>query len=763
MFVTSRSSGGNDVILAIHPNTNADFLVEIEESEASKFGEVTVQLREGCSYHYDITKGFQLDPVLGVVEPFSEENSNLGLLTTGIYTGTLRIAYHEILKTDNVGCFDLEIRSKKTEYRSDYRFMLEEIAEKCTELILEHSSPVLQKIEPNFELDQKSLYQKFAFLNSFIGSDDFFESITRITTSPVTKWTSKEISGDIRNIGRISNNIVRQVASSPHRFSTSGRVKDNIKLETLPNRIVTSKKDDSIDTPENQFIKYILTEYFLVCSEISLNLSKGSRERKEAEKLTSDLRNILDRPKFREITNPHVLQFNSPVLQRKEGYREIYRSWLMFNIASKLVWTGGEDVYEAGKKDVARLYEYWVFFKLLELVNSVFIFPPRALEELIVSSDDNLNLNLRLGKTTTIIGYHDSSSRKLKVEFSYNKTFSGSDYENYPQGGSWTKTMRPDYTLSIWPFEFTSAEAEAQELIVHIHFDAKYRIENIKESFGPSSTPDGSELGDIEPKEEMGIYKRGDLLKMHAYKDAIRRTAGAYVLYPGDENMKWKGFHEIIPGLGAFTIRPNKSDEGTAELRKFLNEVVDQFINRASQHENSTYYVYETYSKPPVSIREKLPEKIDGKRTRPPLEVFVLVGYCKSKEHKSWIEKNHLYNIRLDALSTDEQWWLTQHGSSSVYLLLHHKNELVTSDIWRISNFGPKVLSRTDLLDLGYPEPSGDHYLVYEVKPETDEAFSTSTWDVRELPGYQGGIRSSRPFTVSINDLIKAKIKNIDQ
>ena len=33
-----------------------------------------------------------------------------------------------------------------------------------------------------------------------------------------------------------------------------------------------------------------------------------------------------------------------------------------------------------------------------------------------------------------------------------------------------------------------------------------------------------------------GIYKNADLLKMHAYKDAIRRTGGAYVLYPGDKS-----------------------------------------------------------------------------------------------------------------------------------------------------------------------------------------------------------------------------------
>ena len=48
---------------------------------------------------------------------------------------------------------------------------------------------------------------------------------------------------------------------------------------------------------------------------------------------------------------------------------------------------------------------------------------------------------------------------------------------------------------------------------------------------------------------------------MHAYRDAVRRTAGAYVLYPGKpgDGQKFAGFHEVLPGLGAFAIRPDKN------------------------------------------------------------------------------------------------------------------------------------------------------------------------------------------------------------
>ena len=65
-----------------------------------------------------------------------------------------------------------------------------------------------------------------------------------------------------------------------------------------------------------------------------------------------------------------------------------------------------------------------------------------------------------------------------------------------------------------------------------------------------------------------GTYKKADLLKMHTYKDAIRRTAGAYILYPGTEGQYTRsGFHELIPGLGAFSIRPSKANSGAEELK----------------------------------------------------------------------------------------------------------------------------------------------------------------------------------------------------
>ena len=84
-----------------------------------------------------------------------------------------------------------------------------------------------------------------------------------------------------------------------------------------------------------------------------------------------------------------------------------------------------------------------------------------------------MGLPLRQGRHLALSGSCTMNQRKLKVSFHYNCTSSKADH---PGKGSWTQQMRPDYTLTLWPEAFSEEEAERQELIVHIHFDAKYKV-----------------------------------------------------------------------------------------------------------------------------------------------------------------------------------------------------------------------------------------------------------------------------------------------
>ncbi|TVZ16095.1 DUF2357 domain-containing protein [Maribacter sp. MAR_2009_72] len=731
----------------------ADTLFDKKES-AIENNEARFQLVEGCYYDYTFSDSdFLFDANFeNIIQPHTR-HKHIGTLCPNIFVGTLSLPIVHKDKEEHLTTIELEVQSIKSGYRDDYRDMLALITEKCTALLLQANSPVSHFFDIDYSKNSETtLYQKFAFIKSVIGTDEFAESVHRIVLAPVTKWSEITESKDIRKTRRFTNANIKEFQKSGNRanFPKHHYLRE-YGLSSLPERMTSIRKIDSVDTPENRFIKHALETFLKFCTVINGFATKKSKLDKESLVLIRELESQLHHSLFKDISRPTTLKLNSPVLQRKEGYREVLRVWLMFDLAAKLIWKGGDDVYSGGKKDIATLYEYWLFFKLLDLIQSIFDIEPKDISNLIKKTPDGLNLSLKQGKVTALSGVYNSGTRKLNVRFNYNRSFSGK--KNYPESGSWTTTLRPDYTLSFWPFGIKEEEAEIQELIVHIHFDAKYKVANFTDFLEKDSDKD---LKLEKTENRKGVYKNADLLKMHAYKDAIRRTGGAYVLYPGDMSIERRGFHEIIPGLGAFPVRPSKMDSGIGELKSFILDTVEHFINRASQREKLAFRTFDIYKKPPNSsdeLKEALPETYNLNRGLIPDETFVLVGFYSSKEQYNWISKNQLYNFRIG--SGRGSIVLNTGTVSAKYLLLHTTGDLYSGDLWKITSDGPKVFSKEDLIRKGYPSPSQENYLILEIEKVNSTEFKDVKWFFKDLKNYKSGRQSAIPFTASLSELMR--------
>jgi hypothetical protein len=728
------------------------------ETDAEQHNEARYQLLEGFLYDFQINDAqYILGDVGENIVQQHKRTPNLGTIAPNIFVGTLSIPLLRKESQEECTKIDLEVQSIKSGYRDDYRDMLELITEKCTDLLLQANSPVSQHFEIDYTRDSQTLYQKFAFIKSVIGTVEFSEAIHRIVTAPVTKWTETTEEKDIRNARRFSNANIKEILKGGKRTKIpETHYLKSYGIDTLPERITTIRKADSVDTPENRFVKHALENFLKFCTDINTKAKEFGHKKMQTESdlMIRELESQLHHTVFKDISRPTTLKLNSPVLQRKEGYREVLRVWLMFDLAAKLIWNGGDDIYRGGKKDIATLYEYWLFFKLLDLFQSIFEIDPKDISDLIKETPDGLNLQIKQGKFTALNGVYDSGSRKLNIRFNYNRQFSGK--KTYPDSGSWTTTLRPDYTLSFWPHGISESQAEKQELIVHVHFDAKYKIANLIDFLEKDTEND---LDEEKVENRKGIYKNADLLKMHAYKDAIRRTGGAYVLYPGDKSIKQKGFHEIIPGLGAFPVKPSKTDSGIGELKAFVLEIIEHFINRASQREKIAYKTFDIYKNPPESgnvVKELLPEPFNNNRDLIPDDTFVLVGYYDSPEQYDWIQRTGLYNFRMG--SGAGSLTLDKETVSSKYLLLHTSGDKDSGDLWKIVSRGPKVYSKEDLIKKGYPSPSQDNYLIIQIELVTDSEFENVKWNFRALENYSRGRQSAYPFTTNLTELMKTKI-----
>ena len=751
-----------------------DTLFEITDEDALQYGEAKYQLLEGCSYEYQFSDEvikFKEKSKHNIIINHSKFGKHKGSINPNINVGT-----HSLEIDGSSILLPVEVRSLKSEYRTEYRFMLESITEKCTDLIMQIDSPINQYFETDFNKNPETLYQRFSFVKSIIDSLEFEEAIQKIVSNPTTKWEEESEVKDIRRIRRFNQKNIRQLVSKSNRMEISSDHFLNMSygLTSIPTKIDSTRKTESINTAENRFIKHALEEFLFFCENCELKFEKYSTAKFESGLLATKISTLLNQSFFKQISRPTSLKLNSPILQKKSGYREVLNAWLKFDLAAKLIWHGGDNVYDAGKKDIATLYEYWLFFALLDLLKEVFEIEPKSIAELIQYDKGHLSLNLKQGTAIAMKGVFKSPSRNLNIQFSYNRSFGGG--QPFPNSGSYTTTLRPDYTLSIWPEEITEAiDAERTELITHIHFDAKYKVKNFYELISKSkddelTEEENTELIKEEAEEvQKGTFKNQDLLKMHAYKDAIRRTGGAYVLYPGEGNKDpFRGFHELIPGLGAFVIKPNKDDKDKEHLKTFIQKVIANFIDRASQREYTAVKIYDIHKdeKDDTNVlNEPMPEYLDTSKKEKliPDETFVLVGYCKNNLNIDWYKKEGKYNFRMD----DDKGSLSLENNvvNAKYLLLRESGKDTANRVFKIKSKGPKVYKGTSLV--GYKTSDlKDYYLVIEIEKEESNDFSGASFNFKDLEQFKE-IKSKNnhvtaagiPFAVTLTELMKEKVK----
>lgn len=739
-------------------------LAEADEEDARDHGETTVQLRESERYEYEVVPANGAD--LRLRCSLSSRRRSLGsgggkpdsgLIETRSFCGSLLLELVEGEVDDAkpaVASALLDVRSLKLNYRTEYRGMLRRLSDEMAGLVADARSSAKAGFRSTFEdrTDAGWLQIQLELLRDTLDSADFSAALQRILSFPHERLSTVSDSVSTNRPIRWMPSAVRQlVTGNPRReVPATHPLRTQLGLESVAERVLVPRKSRDLDTLENRFVKFALGEFraFLTHAQGIFDSNSGwGASAALSRRLAATVEDCLGRSLFRDVGEMRFAPLGSPVLQRKAGYREVLRWWLRFRTAAELSWEGGEELFHAGQRDVAGLYEYWLFFELLGWFCQKCRGGNRpAVEELIEGLEEG-SPNLRLRKRMEIgpfAGTFAGQSRRLNTRFAYNRRFEVT--QDRHAGGSWTRRLHPDYTLTFWPEELSEAEADRQELLVHVHFDAKYRVEDIDGLFGAEGADDADD-------EVEGNYKRQDLLKMHAYRDAIKRSQGAYVLYPGRANtaVRLKGFHEILPGLGAFGVAPdeNGAAQGLEQLEKFLNEVLAHLGNRTTAQERVSYHVAESYTfkEEPVQygslVLAEWDEMSDSTRALPPSEHHVVVAWYNTQEQLAWTLEKGIANVRLgDRPGT---WHIPPEMASTRHVLLRTHGGKVFEGLFRLMKPGFKVYSASDLTAKGYPGAnSGEIYAVFEV--ELDTAYVGLKWDEKEVTDQIKAFESRRAY-----------------
>lgn len=508
--------------------------------------------------------------------------------------------------TDNSSNRNLvfEVVPNKMNYEDDYIELTESLAEKCSELLLEYSGLTSNMFSISDE-DTRTLLEQFIFLRRFCFSENILGLFEAIKRNP-DRVLTENIEFKPLGCGMPS----RKVYTHPFSYAQKWKKYEDESDHYLPSMIAAMEKIDSVDTVANRFLKFALEKFQYICEELIKSLESVGAEKqteciREASYIQQMLDDILRDRFFDEIGRLEMMPQNNQVLQKRTGYSAIFSAFSMVDLALQLDWEGEESVYEGESKNVALLYEYWLFFelanviKLMEGCESL-----EAGETPFISTDrEKLTVSLKEGKQSCQAFVIRNLGTRINLY--YNRTFAPTDFHTTKYEGSYSRPFRPDYTLAIFPDKYHGGidggerKAVKDGEVIYIHFDAKYRITDLTSFVGKGN--DSNEFGESEfidekAAEVSNTYKRGDLLKMHTYNDAIRRTIGSYVLYPGDAATSESGkkvfslYDEILPGVGAFAIKPSISAQGENELRDFITSLIAEKSKGNSRLNRLKYY-----------------------------------------------------------------------------------------------------------------------------------------------------------------------------
>lgn len=548
----------------------------------------------------------------------------------------------------------LEFISKKLDFDVEYRKMTEDIAAFCEQLLLSATNPTSLKFSSNPDEKRRLLLESFLFLRHFLTPEKLQSLIEHIHRNPHSSLVSER---EWLPIGRVRSS---QHLSQPDKMLRDWRgAAGNLR----PTEALNVHRQESHNTPPNQFLKFALSHFRKITQDILDNYKQESTIGREAEELRDTLDATLAQPFFRSLSRLQHLPLNNQTLQKREGYRDVLRAWILVESACSLDWAGQKDCFDGSTRDVATLYEYWLFLeihKILESIDGMNRLTGAHIADgassFINEKNGAISLNLQSGKhslSSFEFKPHDESEG-LRIDLHYERTFFKESSDKYPDAAtsiaSYSRQFRPDYTLAIFPSRFAD-EKRAAEVgkVAHLHFDAKYRASKLKEMFGGK----GSEELSAEKKavKSTSTYQRGDLLKMHTYNDALRKTIGSYVLYPGDgdgSKDSFNKFHEIAPSVGALVMKPgNETCRDT--LKSFLLDVFKHQLNQFTQYSYLRDARHDLHAYDSV-VKEDIAAQIVANKSAPCVilwlkkeaqESFKNLGfaYCHAVEQKDEVNK----------------------------------------------------------------------------------------------------------------------------
>ncbi|MEL7672023.1 DUF2357 domain-containing protein [Methanobacterium sp.] len=479
-----------------------------------------------------------------------------GILNFGSYAG--KSFFDVEVDGKNSKKVSFEVRSKKIDYNNEYIKMLSYLSMAISGILFYQNSPLFQKHYFNNK-SRKTFYEDYIFLEYLFLEENLpyaYEYIRKNIYTNLKEDLETVPTAFASNLGYAGMvNIICNPESLYETDETPFNWPQSMK-NFVPDNITQPFYEESVDTPENRLLKYFLELLDMLIQKLKIEVNNEFSNNLIKDRLgifEDKIQEYLSDGWLEDVSNLDQVPMNSQVLQKKEGYRDIFKYYLNFDFGFRPVWKEMDDLIDGYERKLNELYELWCYFKLLKIMEKL---SRQKIDynDIFYVDYSSWSIELKKGLNSIQEFYIGVENQKIKVKLAYNLSFSRkNNLKSYSLG------LKPDYTLII--------DINGEKKL--LHFDAKYKSKGITEN------------DELYRKK---IYKEEDVHKMHTYKDAILNSLGSYVIYPGNGNSVIfpQGSSEI-PSVGAFPLTPGNSFKQEEELAnhifKFIEEIYNELKN----------------------------------------------------------------------------------------------------------------------------------------------------------------------------------------
>ncbi|WP_297518978.1 DUF2357 domain-containing protein [Thermococcus sp.] len=271
-----------------------------------------------------------------------------------------------------------------------------------------------------------------------------------------------------------------------------------------PTKVLGYRKYESFDTPENRFVKHFLN----LLVEWSEKVMKAFDEKKAnlepIKELLGELEFIGSDGLWEDIGEMTLFPYTFQTLLKGDGYRDLLELYREFT--SYLPFF--EELQRAiDNKDIAKLYEYWAFFRLVDELGE--ILGKKELKIHVLPKGE-------LSESGNVYAEFDNGWRLY-----YNKRLT-------PRRWSYSVPLKPDFSL------FNGNPSKNSTKLIGV-FDAKFKLDVVDEPKGIEGFDEETEIAGKTGNYETWA-KLEDVYKMHTYRDALG-CRFAVVVYPGQRSV----------------------------------------------------------------------------------------------------------------------------------------------------------------------------------------------------------------------------------